>query len=85
MHLTRKHFFQSSLSPLTLRTDFGNEAPSVKSVYSWYNEFKLDRVILNDKWRNGRPISAVTDENLTVVRNMIKEGNLVTYRIIRAA
>lgn len=95
MHLTRENFramifydFKSALSPKQsferLRTAFGNEAPSVRSVYSWYSEFKCNRVSLSDELREGRPITAATDENVAAVRQMIEEDNRVTYQIIRS-
>lgn len=80
--------FKSYISPKQsverLRAAFGNEAPSQRTVYSWYNEFKFDRVALSDDLREGRPVSTVTDENIAAVRTMIEEDNRVTYRIIRS-
>ena len=65
-----------------LNSAFGNEAPSKATVYNWYNEFKSGRFYLSDEFREGRPMTAVTQENIEAIRNLIKSDRHVTYREI---
>ena len=64
---------------------FGEEAPSKTTVYRWYAEFQRGRCSLSDEPREGRPKTAVTQENVDAVRNMIMEDRHVTYREIQAS
>lgn len=95
MNLHREHFramifydFKVGLSQQQcfdrLRSAFGNEAPTLRSVYNWYNEFKRGRTSLADEFREGRPISAVSPENIDAVRELIKQDRHVTYLEIQA-
>lgn len=43
---------------------FGEEAPSKTTVYRWYSEFQRGRSSLCDDPREGRPKTAVTQENV---------------------
>lgn len=67
-----------------LKSGFGDEAPSKTTVYDWFNEFKRGRRSLKDEPREGRPISAVTPENIDAVQKMIEEDRHVTYFEIEA-
>ena len=62
---------------------FNNEAPSMTTIYRWFSEFQRGRVSLMDNVREGRPKSAVTQENINVVRQLITEDRHVTYREIQ--
>lgn len=62
---------------------FGDEAPSKTTIYRWYSEFQRGRVSLMDDVREGRPKSAVSQENVDVVRQLVKEDRHVTYREIQ--
>lgn len=62
---------------------FNDEAPAKTTIYRWYSEFQRGRVSLTDEVREGRPKSAVTQENVDVVRRMINEDRHVTYREIQ--
>lgn len=95
MELSREHFramifydFRVGLTQQQcidrLKSAFGDEAPSRSSVFSWYNEFKRGRHSLKDEPREGRPISAVTPENIDAVRKLIEEDRHVTYQEIQA-
>lgn len=59
---------------------FGKLAPCKATVYNWYNEFKRDRRSLEDETRPGRPVSAVTPENISAVEQMIREDPRITVR-----
>ncbi|XP_055319521.1 uncharacterized protein LOC129577085 [Sitodiplosis mosellana] len=68
-----------------LHSDFGEEAPSMASVYIWYNEFKRGWQSLKDEPREGREISAVTPEHIDAVKNLKVRNGHVTYREIEAS
>ncbi|TLO45018.1 transposase [Acinetobacter baumannii] len=63
---------------------FGDEAPSKTTIYRWFAEFQRGRVKLSDDPRQGRPKTAVTQENVDAVRKLIEEDRHVTYREIQA-
>lgn len=96
MELTRESFramiyydFRVGLSQQQcfdrLHSAFGDEAPSVQTIYNWFNEFKRGRRSLRDESREGRPKTAVVPENIDAVRELIKEDRHVTYREIEAS
>lgn len=64
---------------------FGEGAPSLSTVQRWYNEFARERVSLKDEFHEGRPVTAVTPENIATVRQMIRENPRITYDDIEAA
>jgi [histone H3]-lysine36 N-dimethyltransferase SETMAR len=67
-----------------LKTAFGDEAPSRTTVFRWYQEFKFGRNSLSDEFREGRPSTSKTAENVDTVREMIMVDRHVTYREIQA-
>lgn len=62
-----------------LHVAFEGSAPSKSTVYNWYAEFRRGRTSLSDEDRSGRPISAVSPENVAAVRQMVREDARVTY------
>jgi len=95
MNLSREHFramifydFKKSLTPLqcfeSLNSVFGDEAPSQRTVYEWYANFKRGRVELCDESCEGRPATAVIPENIDAVCNLLQEDHHTTYREIKA-
>ena len=52
-------------------------------MYRWYNEFKRGRLTLGDEERSGRPLTAVTEENVLAVKNLIQDNRRVTYQEIQ--
>ena len=68
-----------------LALTFGDEAPSVRTVYRWFSEFTRGRISLADSSREGRPFSAVVPENIDAVRELIMQDRHVTYREIAAS
>lgn len=68
-----------------LRLAFHDEAPSRATVYNWFNEFKRGRTNLTDDLREGRPSTATTEDNISVVRRMIETDKRVTYQQIRTS
>lgn len=95
MDLNREHFrsmifydFKSGLtrqeSFVRLKSAFGDNAPSKSTVCNWFSEFERGRFYLSDEFREGRPFSAVTPENIETVRSLIQSDRHVTYEEIAA-
>ena len=93
MELIREHFramifydFKVGLSESQcvdrLQSAFRDSAPSRATVFRWFGEFKRGRGSVEDEKRSGRPASAVTDENIVAVQQMIKEDQRCTYKDI---
>ncbi|GBP93400.1 hypothetical protein EVAR_70361_1 [Eumeta japonica] len=64
---------------------FHDEAPSLATVYNWFNEFKRGCINLIDDLRERRPSMATTEGNITdisTVRLMIETDKRVTYQQI---
>lgn len=96
MNLTRENFramifydFRCHLSQQEsydrLRLAFHDEAPSRATIYNWFNEFKRGRTNLTDDLREGRPSTATTENNISVVQRMIETDKRVTYQQIRTS
>lgn len=96
MDLSRENFramifydYKCGLTPKLcidrLQQAFKDEAPSKTSVYRWFTEFESGRTYLSDDFREGRPATAITDENIDLVRNMINADRHVTYAEIAAS
>lgn len=56
---------------------FGDSCPSDFTIKFWCKQFKSGRDSLEDDPRSGRPISALTDENVAKVKNIILEDRRV--------
>lgn len=63
--------FQQSLS--SLAQCFGDQSPSRTTVFRWYKEFQFGRTTLADDDRYGRPVTVSTEQNVAMVRSLIKE------------
>ncbi|KAG7308967.1 hypothetical protein JYU34_004823 [Plutella xylostella] len=96
MELTREHFrakifhnFRRGLSQeqclAELVSIYKLEAPSKTTIYRWYSEFRRGRSSLTTVPSTGRPKTAVTQDNIDAVRQLIKEDRHVTYEQIRAS
>ncbi|GBP59632.1 hypothetical protein EVAR_46000_1 [Eumeta japonica] len=55
----------------------------MSTVRRWYSEFDCGRVSLHDEIREGRPSTAMTEENVATVRKLIEESQRITYEEIR--
>ena len=61
-----------------LRAAFGDDAPSRTTVFEWYAEFKRGRRSLDDEARCGRPVEALTADNIAAVQAMVEEDARLT-------
>lgn len=64
---------------------FGDEAPGRTMVFKWFSEFQRGRSSLSDDPREGRPKTAVTQENIAAVRQLILEDRHITYSEIQVS
>jgi len=77
--------YQGKSASMNIVFLYGDKAPSYSTVKKWYNEFNRGRSSLQDEFREGRPKSAVTPENIDAVRELIIQDRHVTYREIQAS
>jgi len=63
-----------------LRSTFGNDSPSQRTVYQWLSEFKRGRSDLSDEKHEGCPSSAVNDKNIKAARRLIIANNRIAYK-----
>jgi histone-lysine N-methyltransferase SETMAR len=91
MELNREQFraliyydFKSNLTQQQclerLHTAFGECAPSRTTIFHWYAEFKRGRGSLEDDPRPGRPLESVTVENVSRVRELVKQNRNISCR-----
>lgn len=74
--LTKEGNTPSEIRQRMLRV-FGSSCSSEFVIKFWSRQFKLGRESLEDDPRSGRPVSAVTDENVARVKKIILEDRRV--------
>ncbi|CAF0996539.1 unnamed protein product [Rotaria sordida] len=67
-----------------LRTVFGNEVPSLRTVQRWSKWFREGRVEVEDEERPGRPITETTSKNIRQVCDLINDDPYVTVGELEA-
>nr|XP_040572510.1 histone-lysine N-methyltransferase SETMAR-like [Lepeophtheirus salmonis] len=70
---------------LEMQAEVDIQAEQESTVKNWFNEFNRGRSSLKDKFRKGRPKTAVVPENIDPVREVIMQDHHVTYREIEAS
>ena len=77
---------KKGLAPKAIHEDlvktYGENAPSYSMTKKWAAEFKRGRESLEDDYRCGRPVSVVTQENITKVLDIVMTDRRVTTRHI---
>ena len=63
---------------------FGDLAPSRATGFNWFVKFRRSRTSFEDEERSGRPVVAVTEDNIDAVEKMVREDARVTYKDIEA-
>ncbi|UYV85187.1 hypothetical protein LAZ67_X004870 [Cordylochernes scorpioides] len=58
----------------------GDKTPYIRTVLTWFNEFKFGNTNLEDELRSGRPPTGVTQEKIELVRFLLKEDQRITYQ-----
>lgn len=61
---------------------WGDAAPSLSTIRYWYHQFEHGRTSVEDEPRSGRPVEAVTPENIARVAELVKEHRNITVREI---
>ncbi|KAF8774482.1 hypothetical protein HNY73_017028 [Argiope bruennichi] len=60
-----------------LRETFGNEAPTEKTIYNWFAEFRRGRASVSDESREGRPkISSQSKEHRCCAQDECEIGHV---------
>ena len=67
-----------------LEIAYPDQAPSYRCVAKWAALFKDGRQAVEDDPRSGRPITALTSQNIESVRQIIEDDPHATYDIIEA-
>ena len=66
-------------SHIQLESVFDDKAASCATIFNWFAEFRRGRSSLSDEDRPGRPATAVTHENLTMVKLIIMRERHISY------
>ena len=61
---------------------YPDSCPSKATICRWFAEFKRGRTDTNDAERSGRPVEAVTPENVSEVRKIVMKDRKVKLREI---
>ncbi|GBP08842.1 hypothetical protein EVAR_78244_1 [Eumeta japonica] len=51
------------------------------TIYNWFAEIKRGRVNLSDKFRDGRPSTALNNKNIDAVRRIITDRHVTNHEI----
>lgn len=68
-----------------LRKVYGDSTPPYRTISWWVAEFHRGRENLEDDPRSGRPHTAVTQENVARVQQMVKEDRRIKLKELEAA
>ncbi|KAF2904363.1 hypothetical protein ILUMI_01821 [Ignelater luminosus] len=61
---------------------FQEQAPSLATIYLWFKEFERERLSIKQQKGAGRPPTAVTEENIVDVKEIIENDNQASHAII---
>jgi len=61
---------------------YGDNAMKKTAVYRWVKRFSEGRESVTDEERSGRPATSRTEENVTKIRQIVRENHLLTVRSI---
>jgi transposase len=84
-HVLIKHYFmKGKLPPETkekLDKHYGESAPSIRTVYKWFNNFRCSHMSTSDAERSGRPVEATTPEIVDKIHDMVMDDRRVKVRV----
>jgi len=63
---------------------YGDSAMKKTAVYKWVKRFSNGRESVTDEERSGRPATSRTEENITIVRQIVRENRRLTVRSVAA-
>ena len=55
------------------------DAPTIRTVNNWFHLIKKGEKKLKDMRRSGRPITVITDDSISKIREFIKSDSYCTY------
>jgi len=84
IELLHKQGHHSASIQRTLKSLYGDEAPSPRTVLRWVNKFQSGESSVKDKSIPGRPITKATERNSQRVEALLKKDNRLTINEIRS-
>ena len=77
-------FFSEGVKPVEIhrrmRIQYGDRCMSSTTVYEWTEKFKNGVTSMEDSPRLGPAFTAVTEDNIAAVENVIRENRRVTLK-----
>jgi len=84
-----KHYFMKGKSPQEtkekLDKHYGDSAPSIRTVYKWFQNFRSGHMDTSDAKRSGRPVEVTTPEIIDKIHDMVMDDRRVKVREIASA
>ena len=84
-----KHYFMKGKSPQEtkekLDKHYGESAPSIRTVYKWFQNFRCGHMSTSDAERSGCPVEATTPEIVDKIHDMVMDDRRVKVREIASA
>ena len=81
-----KYFLQKGLSPTEVHKEmastFRKDAPTIRTVYRWTNNFRFGRVTVENEKPPGRPKSVTDEKAVGDVESMIMKDRRLTVKFI---
>ena len=74
-----KHYFMKDKSPQETKLDkhYGDSAPSIRTAYKWFQNFRSGHMDTSDAERSGHFVSATTPEIIDKIHNMVMDDRRV--------
>src|SRR6476469_69453 len=84
-----KHYFMKGKSPQEtkekLEKTYGQSAPSIRTVYKWFQNFRSGHMSTTDAQLSERPVEATTQEIIDKIHDMVIDDRRVKVREIASA
>jgi hypothetical protein len=84
-----KHYFMKDKSPQEtkekLDKHYGKSAPSIRTVYKWFQNFRSGRMSTSDAERSGFPVETTTPKIVDKIHDMVMDDRRVKVREIASA
>ena len=84
-----KHYFMKGKTPQEtkekLDKHYGDSAPSIRTVYKWFQNFRSGHMGTSDAERSGRPVEVTTPEIIDKIHDMVMDDRRVKVREIASA
>ncbi|GFT79255.1 hypothetical protein NPIL_703751 [Nephila pilipes] len=62
---------------------YGIKTPSEESAFRWLTKFSRDKSFLPDEEHTLRQLSAISAENVSIIRKMLITDNLCIYQMVQ--